>query len=70
VLLPTRLPAGQKLIHTKWIYAIKYETQGNIIKRKAWLVALRNFDKCLVWTLMGRMPLWQRWMRYDLYLPY
>ena len=39
VLLPTRLPAGQKLMHTKWIYAMKYDTEGNIIKRKARLVA-------------------------------
>jgi len=35
VLLPMRLPAGQKLMHTKWIYAMKYDTEGNIIKRKA-----------------------------------
>ena len=39
VLLPMRLPAGQKLMHTKWIYAMKYDTEGNIIKRKARLVA-------------------------------
>ena len=28
VLLPMRLPAGQKLMHTKWIYAMKYNTEG------------------------------------------
>ena len=39
VLLPTRLSAGQKLMHTKWIYSMKYDTEGNIIKRKARLVA-------------------------------
>ena len=41
VLLPMRLPARQKLMHTKWIYAMKYDTEGNIIKRKARLVAQR-----------------------------
>ena len=39
VLLPSVLPPGQKLMHTKWIYALKYDTEGNIIKRKARLVA-------------------------------
>jgi len=39
VLLPMRLPEGQKLMHMKWIYAMKYDTEGNIIKRKARLVA-------------------------------
>ena len=28
VLLPTRLPAGQKLMHTKWIYAMSMIRRG------------------------------------------
>ena len=44
VLLPSVLPPGQKLMHTKWIYALKYDTEGNIIKRKARLVA-QGFDE-------------------------
>ena len=32
MLMPMRSPAGQKLLHMKWIYSMKYDTEGNIIK--------------------------------------
>jgi len=48
VLLPTRLPVEQHLIHTKRICTMKHVTEGNIIKRKSGVQLLWDFGKRLV----------------------
>lgn len=35
----TELPTGQKAIGLKWVYKIKKNTEGNIVKHKARIVA-------------------------------
>lgn len=35
-----RMPKGRKALRTKWVYDIKYDKEGNIIKYKARLVAM------------------------------
>jgi len=44
VLEPSWLPTHKKALRTKWIYTLKYDTQGNIKKYKARLVA-RGYEQ-------------------------
>jgi len=44
LLLPTRLPPGQKLMRTKWIYALKYMIRRGTSIRGRLVKLLRDFD--------------------------
>lgn len=42
-----KIPEGKQPIHSKWIFKIKRDNDGNILKYKARLVAKGNFNDYL-----------------------
>ena len=45
VLKIVRTPRGVKLVRAKYVHAVKRDVLGNIVKYKAWLVALGNLQE-------------------------
>ena len=51
------LPVGHRAIGLKWVFKVKKDPDGNIIKHKARLVA-KGYARREGWTLMRSLPQW------------
>jgi Reverse transcriptase (RNA-dependent DNA polymerase) len=58
----TSLPKGYKAIGVKWVYKKKVNSQGEIVKHKARLVAK---DNKLVSIMRRYLHRWQEWRLFD-----
>jgi len=53
----TELPKGQRAIGLKWVFKVKKDAAGNIVKHKARLVA-KGYAQNKGWILMKSLHLW------------